>query len=303
MLPRIIKDHLGSIRVTLDQSGNIDSWTDYYPFGKEARGSNTLNEPREGFTGHQHDAEPDLDYMGARYNNPSIARLATVDPLHQFATPYVYVGNNPIILVDPNGKAAIDYNGFNWAAADRDFEEAGGSKTTNQNQSTSPDKSSADESAVPDGYLTWTQAKHHYQFGGGKPVFVDLDKLDLSNVSLVDFDASGKAKVRLDGKHFANIDDALVHGTIILERVENTNDVQVAYKDEVRGRGELYNFEMHPWNTLENVIYRNPITFVGGIINGTSFMTTAAAGPSTVPIYTGGTPFPIYFRGTATIKP
>ncbi len=30
-------DHLGSIRVVLNESGGVDSWSDYYPLGKEAR--------------------------------------------------------------------------------------------------------------------------------------------------------------------------------------------------------------------------------------------------------------------------
>lgn len=33
--PKIIQDHLGSVRVTLTETGAVDSWSDYYPFGKE----------------------------------------------------------------------------------------------------------------------------------------------------------------------------------------------------------------------------------------------------------------------------
>ena len=108
MLPRIIKDHLGSIRVTLDQSGNIDSWTDYYPFGKESRSSgNSANEQKEHFTGKERDYEIGLDYFGARYYNSEIGRWLAVDPHAskgpQFS-PYAYTFNNPILLVDPTGK-------------------------------------------------------------------------------------------------------------------------------------------------------------------------------------------------------
>lgn len=111
--PRIISDHLGSVRVTLTEAGSVDSWSDYYPFGKESRSSASSNKPKEQFTGKERDAESGLDYFGARYYNSEIARWVVVDPLHQYASGYVYVGNNPITLVDPTGLsstgcAAID---------------------------------------------------------------------------------------------------------------------------------------------------------------------------------------------------
>jgi len=76
---------------------------DYYPFGKEARGSSSANEPKEGFTSKEHDAENDLQYFGSRYYNSTIAKWISPDPLAQYPSPYVYVGNNPINLVDPKG--------------------------------------------------------------------------------------------------------------------------------------------------------------------------------------------------------
>ncbi len=101
-----LSDHLGSVRVTLKEDGSIDSWSDYYPFGKEARGSNTVNEPKEQFTGKERDYESGLDYFGARYYNSEVGRWVSVDPIHQYASGYVYVGNNPIVLVDPKGLEA-----------------------------------------------------------------------------------------------------------------------------------------------------------------------------------------------------
>jgi len=50
-----LTDHLGSIRVVLTETGNVDSWSDYYPFGKESRGSITNNVPKEQFTGKERD--------------------------------------------------------------------------------------------------------------------------------------------------------------------------------------------------------------------------------------------------------
>jgi RHS repeat-associated protein len=72
------------------------------------------------FTGHQRDAELDLDYSSpgrsrrvlARNYDPLIGRFMQVDP-HYFnytdMTPYAYVGNNPLIYTDPTGMDSTFY--------------------------------------------------------------------------------------------------------------------------------------------------------------------------------------------------
>jgi RHS repeat-associated protein len=66
------------------------------------------------FTGHQRDAELDLDYMLARNYDPLIGRFMQVDP-HYFnysdISPYIYVGNNPLSFIDPTGRDWYDING------------------------------------------------------------------------------------------------------------------------------------------------------------------------------------------------
>ena len=104
--PKIISDHLGSRRVTLTETGAIDSWSDYYPFGKEARSSVSVNKPRENFTGHQLDGESSLIYAGARYYNQDIGKWLGVDPMsnkRMSVSPYNYCRNNPIFNTDPDG--------------------------------------------------------------------------------------------------------------------------------------------------------------------------------------------------------
>jgi RHS repeat-associated protein len=151
-----------------------------------------------------------------------------------------------------------------------------------------------DNQGQPGGYLTFSDAKAHYQFGGGTPVTVDLNKIDLSYVSLSDFGKDGRALVKLDGKHFSNVNDALVHGTITIQRIGNTNTASIA------GQGYgMYNFEMHPWNTAFNIFFRNPATFMGAIVNSLTIIQT----PTPIVVPMGGTPYPIYFRGTTTINP
>jgi RHS repeat-associated protein len=62
---------------------------------------------KEGFTGREQDAETGLDYFGARYYMPALARWTAVDPLaekHLEWSPYNYVLNNPLVLIDPDGR-------------------------------------------------------------------------------------------------------------------------------------------------------------------------------------------------------
>ncbi|MFV1883671.1 MAG: RHS repeat domain-containing protein [Balneola sp.] len=103
-----IKDHLGSIRTTIDQNGAVIGYDDYYPFGLSmpTRSNNTSN-PNDGykFTGAELDTEANLGiyHMNARGMDPVTGRFLQLDPMQQFASPYVYAGNNPVSLTDPTG--------------------------------------------------------------------------------------------------------------------------------------------------------------------------------------------------------
>jgi RHS repeat-associated protein len=98
----------------------------YYPFGlshgnmsmvREGRAENQFlyngKELVEGFELGWYD-------YGARYYAPDLGRWHAVDPLagryYKFS-PYVYVGNSPIIAIDPDGKKILFVNGYwmdNW---------------------------------------------------------------------------------------------------------------------------------------------------------------------------------------------
>jgi RHS repeat-associated protein len=59
------------------------------------------------FNGKELDAETGLYYYGARYYDPRSSVWLGVDPLgekHPNMSPYAYCANNPINLIDPDGR-------------------------------------------------------------------------------------------------------------------------------------------------------------------------------------------------------
>ncbi|MBC7915732.1 MAG: RHS repeat-associated core domain-containing protein [Pyrinomonadaceae bacterium] len=104
-----LKDHLGNNRVTFDKfSGAIRKVGEenYYPFGLNKHiqvnaGSKYL------YNGKELQEELEVYDYGARFYDPVIGRWTTVDPLaedYDDVSPYNYVFNNPIKLIDPDGR-------------------------------------------------------------------------------------------------------------------------------------------------------------------------------------------------------
>ncbi|MEM1125878.1 MAG: RHS repeat-associated core domain-containing protein [Bacteroidota bacterium] len=94
----------------MNDDGEVVHDDDFYPFGLQMPGRSMTAgaETRENYTGHELDEETKLLYAGARYLDPTIGRWLAVDPLaDQFPafSSYNYTLNNPIRLVDPDGRA------------------------------------------------------------------------------------------------------------------------------------------------------------------------------------------------------
>jgi len=107
-----IHDHLGSTTYLTDETGEIISKQAETPFGMNWKdeGEKALYS----FTGKERDREINLTYFGARFYIQDIGRWLSPDPLFAeqprkcVGSPgecnlYVYVSNNPVILVDPLG--------------------------------------------------------------------------------------------------------------------------------------------------------------------------------------------------------
>src|SRR5262249_42171397 len=99
-------DHLGSVRVVFDASGNILGRSDFGPFGQlllsTGSGKNVYAQLFK-------DTETDLNSAVARHQSTRTGRFTTPDPKWgNQANPqqwnrYAYAGNDPIDYVDPSG--------------------------------------------------------------------------------------------------------------------------------------------------------------------------------------------------------
>ncbi|MNU74916.1 RHS Repeat protein [compost metagenome] len=112
-----LTDHLGNTRVaympTPTSNPYIINAVDYYPYGKVLREYDNGAGDRYLSTQHERDKETGLDYRGARYYDSDVARFLSLDPLaakYPMLSAYNYVGGNPVVFIDPDGKRIV-YSG------------------------------------------------------------------------------------------------------------------------------------------------------------------------------------------------
>lgn len=132
----LTNDTLGSPRIITDRNGNVTSRRDFLPFGEEINatvgGRSGVqgyggDSTRQKFTGKQRDSESGLDYFEARYYSSAFGRFVSADyfegnpvdlinsyekssalPYATLLNPqslnlYIYVQNNPLSQIDPDG--------------------------------------------------------------------------------------------------------------------------------------------------------------------------------------------------------
>jgi len=103
-------DHLGSASWVTDTNGLGYQHLLYMPWGEpllDQRAITNSYETRYTFSGKERDEETGYSYFGARYYNSDLSIWLSVDPMsdkYPSLSPYVYCGNNPVKLVDPNGE-------------------------------------------------------------------------------------------------------------------------------------------------------------------------------------------------------
>ena len=106
---------------------NIVSTQDYYPFGGTFNNYRRSYSTAQNYTYNGKELQPEtgwLDY-GARMYDPWGSRFLQIDPSadnYLEWTPYNYVGNNPINVIDPDGKDWYEINGkIRWRNREGDY--------------------------------------------------------------------------------------------------------------------------------------------------------------------------------------
>ncbi|MBI3291261.1 MAG: RHS repeat-associated core domain-containing protein, partial [Elusimicrobia bacterium] len=101
-------DHLGSVNLITDHTGQQVRLNEFSPFGSLTRGEGTVDAPQK-FTGKRLDDSTGLYYFGARYYDPQLGRFIQPDTIVQAPSDpqtlnrYTYCRNNPLIYTDPTG--------------------------------------------------------------------------------------------------------------------------------------------------------------------------------------------------------
>jgi RHS repeat-associated protein len=110
----VYTDPQGTPLAEADAQGNITATFDYTPYGTVAMGTSP-NGP--GYTGHVNDPETNLVYMQGRYYDHATGLFLSVDPKEPKAgdpfsiSRYVYVHDNPINNIDPDGRDCASSSG------------------------------------------------------------------------------------------------------------------------------------------------------------------------------------------------
>ena len=106
-----LKDQVGNVRVILLRGTTAGSpplaFQNYYPFGMSHPGGLTSSfTQRFGYQGEyaEQDPETKLAAFEARMYDAVTGRWLAVDPQHQYHSPYLAMGNNPVMMVDPDGE-------------------------------------------------------------------------------------------------------------------------------------------------------------------------------------------------------
>jgi RHS repeat-associated protein len=104
-------DGQGSVTSLSSSPGSLAQTYGYDSFGKQTSSSGSLTNPFQ-FTAREFDAETSLYYYRSRYFDSSVGRFMNEDSIgfRGGANFYAYVGNNPILWIDPFGMAALSYD-------------------------------------------------------------------------------------------------------------------------------------------------------------------------------------------------
>ena len=101
-------DRLGSGSAVTDGSGKAVHVLGYMPYGETLLDLSQGYETPYQFTGYEKDQETGLHYAEARYYDSRLSIFNSTDPMwykYPHLSPYTYCSNNPIMRIDPDGRA------------------------------------------------------------------------------------------------------------------------------------------------------------------------------------------------------
>ena len=103
------RDHLGSIREVVNNSGSVVARYDYDPYGRRTKLSGTFDSDF-GFTGHYYHVPSSLHFAPFRAYSAEVGRWISRDPIEEEGgiNIYVYVSNNPTNSIDLSGLCEED---------------------------------------------------------------------------------------------------------------------------------------------------------------------------------------------------
>lgn len=101
-------DYLGNVDLITERDGYAYEYFQYNPWGEEMHHWNSnafaFSSPYR-FNAKELDNETGLHYYGARFYQNKLGLWLSVDPLaHETREPFLFSRNNPIMLVDPDGR-------------------------------------------------------------------------------------------------------------------------------------------------------------------------------------------------------
>lgn len=104
-------DQLGSVRVLTDEGGDVVGSQAFDPYGNPTERSGIATP--FGYAGEYTDNETGLQYLRARFYDPTTGQFLSRDPVVALTRePYGYVGGNPLNATDPSGLFRIP--GTDW---------------------------------------------------------------------------------------------------------------------------------------------------------------------------------------------
>lgn len=280
------KDHLGNIRLSyknVGTSSNVDleiqEENNYYPFGLEHKGYNNQINGRENKyqTYQSKELQEDLGLnwhdFGARQYDAAIGRWTSIDPLakdYMDYSPYTAVINNPIMFIDPDGRAAFspiyDPDGNLLGTDDQglqgkaivmnaeNFEQgmshedalsnnlgAEGLNIKEAETKLLDSYNSLSERPDYDGELTLSEANEWFREGEGSPLYVDSAKIDLSPVETSDFGDKDSMFYNFFTDGQGDYTTGRVYGTIKLSLTDENGTVKLGGSN---GHLDTYDFDI-----------------------------------------------------------